>query len=106
MQKKKRHSKFKNTGILYELLVKQVTADIIAGKDTSNAKDLLFKYFRPNTALGQEWRLYNTLMTEKIGDETRAERFLNTVLDSKRKIDRRKLQEEKYELIKEIKKRS
>jgi len=103
MQKKKRHSKFKNTGILYELLVKQVTADIIAGKDSSHAKDLLFKYFRPGSPLGHEWRLYNSLMTEKINDETKAERFLNTVLDTRRKIDRRQLQEQKYELIKEIK---
>lgn len=103
MQKKKRHSKFKNAGILYELLVKQITSDIIAEKETSFAKDLLFKYFRPKTALGKEWRLYNALMTEKINDETKAERFLNTVINSRRKLDEKQLQEEKYKLIKEVK---
>jgi len=49
MQKRMRHSKFRNTGILFELLTKQVTADIIAGRETSIAKDLLYKYFRENT---------------------------------------------------------
>ena len=46
IQKKKRHSKFKNTGILFELLTQQLTADIVGGKSESNAKNLLFKYFK------------------------------------------------------------
>jgi DNA helicase HerA-like ATPase len=66
MPKKMRHSKFRNTGILFELLTRQITADIIAGKDDSAARDLLFKYFRENTDLGKEWRLYNFLLTERM----------------------------------------
>ena len=64
--KKKRHSKFRNTGILFELLTKQVTADIITGRDFSPAKDLLHKYFKESTELGREWQLYNTLLNDKI----------------------------------------
>ena len=72
MQKRMRHSKFRNTGILFELLTKQVTADIIQGKDTSAAKDLLRKYFRETTEMGREWQLYSTLLNEKIKDEPHA----------------------------------
>lgn len=101
-QKRMRHSKFKNTGILFELLTKQVTADIIAGKDTSTAKDLLYKYFKENTEIGKEWQLYSTLLNEKIRDDRHAERLLNVVVDARKKINDKKLSQQKYELIKEI----
>ena len=98
-----RHSKFKNTGILFELLTRQITADIIAGKDGSEAKDLLFKYFKENTELGREWRLYNFLLSEKIKDEQHADRFLSVIIEQRKKLSNSKLAKEKYELIKEIK---
>jgi len=103
MQKRMRHSKFRNTGILFELLTKQVTADIIAGRETSVAKDLLHKYFRENTELGREWQLYSTLLNEKIKDEPHAERFFSVVLEARKKLNGRKLAQLKYDLIKEIK---
>jgi hypothetical protein len=102
-QKKMRHSKFRNTGILFELLTKQVTADIIQGKDTSSAKDLLRKYFRETTELGREWQLYSTLLNEKIKDEPHAERFFSVILEARKKLNCRKLSLLKYDLIKEIK---
>ena len=102
-QKRMRHSKFRNTGILFELLTKQVTADIIAGKDTSIAKDLLYKYFRENMELGKEWQLYSSLINEKIKDEFHAERFFNVILETRRKLNNKKLIQLKYDLIKEIK---
>ena len=103
MPKKMRHSKFRNTGILFELLTRQVTADIIAGKEISEAKDLLFKYFKENTELGREWRLYNFLLSEKIKGEQHAERFLSIIVEQRKKLSNAKLAKEKYELIKEIK---
>lgn len=102
-QKRMRHSKFRNTGILFELLTKQVTADIIAGKESSIAKDLLHKYFRENTELGREWQLYSTLLNEKIKDEPHAERFFNVIIEARKKLDDKKLIRLKYDLIKEIK---
>jgi hypothetical protein len=101
--KKMRHSKFKNTGILFELLTRQITADIVAGKENSEAKDLLFKYFKENTELGKEWRLYNFLLSEKIKDEQHAERFLSVIVEQRKKLSNKELAKEKYELIKEIK---
>jgi hypothetical protein len=102
-QKRMRHSKFRNTGILFELLTKQVTADIIAGKDTSIAKDLLYKYFRENTELGKEWQLYSSLINEKIKDEPHAERYFTVILEARRRLNNKKLSQLKYDLIKEIK---
>jgi hypothetical protein len=102
MQKKLRHSKFRNTGILFELLTKQITADILSGKDSSTAKELLFKYFKENTELGKEWRLYSFLLNEKIKDDNHAERFLSIIVEQRRKLSNNKLAEEKYNLIKEM----
>jgi len=101
MQKAK-HSKFKNTGILFELLTRQVTADILAGKDESIAKDLLFKYFTENKELGKEWQLYNFLLNEKAKDELQSQKYINVILKQREKLDSKKLTEQKYNLIKEI----
>jgi hypothetical protein len=103
MQKKLRHSKFRNTGILFELLTKQITADILSGKDKSEARDLLFKYFKENTELGKEWRLYSFLLNEKVKDEPHAERFVSVIVEQRKKLHNSKLAEEKYNLIKEMK---
>lgn len=105
MQKRMRHSKFKNTGILFELLTRQVTADILAGKQESSAKELLFKYFKENTELSREWNLYSALLSNKLKDEAKAERFLSVILEARKKLSHRQLSHEKYELIKEIKDR-
>ena len=102
-QKRMRHSKFRNTGILFELLTKQVTADIIAGRETSTAKDLLYKYFQENTELGREWQLYSTLLNEKIKDDPHAERFFSVILEARKKLNNKKLTQLKYSLIKEVK---
>ncbi len=102
MLKKLRHSKFKNTGILFELLTRQLTVDIIAGNE-GYAKDLLFKYFKENTELGREWRLYNSLLSEKKRDSADADRFLSVVVEQRKKLSNARLAKEKYELIKEIK---
>ena len=102
MQKAK-HSKFKNTGILFELLTKQVTADILSGEKDSPAKDLLFKYFNEGRELGKEWQLYNFLVNEQFSDEMKADRAISIAVHSKEKLNNRALLQEKFELIKEIK---
>lgn len=62
---KSKHSKFKNTGILFELLTRQLTADILVGETDSKSKELLFKYFKESRELGKEWQLYNFLVNEQ-----------------------------------------
>ena len=102
MQKAK-HSKFKNTGILFELLTRQVTADILSNKKESVAKDLLFKYFKESKELGKELQLYNFLINEQFLDDKKASRALEVVLRARNKLNNKQLNAEKYELIKEIK---
>jgi len=100
---KAKHSKFKNTGILFELLTRQITADIIGGKDESAAKQILFKYFSENTELGKEYQLYNFLLNEKARDASHAERIISVVLESRAQLDDKRLTQQKYDLIREIK---
>lgn len=103
MSKKAKHSKFKNSGILFELLTRQITSDILAGNDDSFAKTLMFKYFNENTALGKEFQLYNFIATQKTTTPEKADRVVSLVLQSRSKINNKDLNVQKYSLIKEIK---
>lgn len=103
MHKKAKHSKFKNAGILFELLTRQITSDILAGRDESFTKNLMFKYFHENKELGKEVQLYNFLIQQSIKDAASADRILNVVLQTRSKLNERELDKQKYNLIKEIK---
>jgi len=103
MHKKAKHSKFKNAGILFELLTRQITADILAGRDESFTKNLMFKYFHESKELGKEVQLYNFILQQKSKDASSAERLLNVVLQTRSKLDERELNKQKYNIIKEIK---
>jgi hypothetical protein len=101
--KKLSHSKYRNTGILFELLVRQVTADILNGSDDSNANKILRTFFSESTMLGKENRLYRIIIEEKIKDQVNADRLLNTVVSTRKKLNESELLLQKYNLIKEIK---
>tara|TARA_B100000073_G_C23645707_1_gene538434 strand:- start:9 stop:866 length:858 start_codon:yes stop_codon:yes gene_type:complete len=96
-----KHSKFKNTGILFEILVKKITSDTLSGK-TSKAIKIIKEYF-VNTELGKEYKLYETMFKAKNLTEHRANMVLNTILEQSKKLNRTKLKQEKYRLIKELK---
>jgi hypothetical protein len=100
--KKIKHSKFKNTGVLFELLVKQITLEVLNGDKTENAKKILKEFFGPSTELNKELRLYDLLLKEKYNTETRAEKFVDTIAEAHARLDDKKLSKEKYNLIKEI----
>ena len=95
-----KHSKFKNPGILFELLVRQITADTLKGSD-SPAIDIIKKYF-VKTELGREYKLYETILKSKVLTESRANVFISTALDNSKKFNKRVLRKEKYQLINEI----
>ena len=103
MHKKAKHSKFKNAGILFELLTRQITSDILAGKDESFTKNLMFKYFHESKELGKEVQLYNFILQQKSKDVSSAERLLGVVLQTRSKLDEHELNKQKYSIIKEIK---
>jgi hypothetical protein len=97
-----KHSKYKNTGILFELLVRQITLEILNGSDNPKAKNIVAKYFGKNTQLQKELKLYEFLLKEKYNSEPRAEKFVDTILEAYGKLDYQKLSKEKYNLVKEI----
>jgi len=97
-----KHSKYKNTGIIFELLVRQVTNDIMANTGNNSVK-ILNKFFS-NTELAKEQRLYNLVNNNEKLTEQNAEAVLQTIAESSLKFDLKKLNQEKYNLIKEIKK--
>jgi hypothetical protein len=97
-----KHSKYKNTGILFELLVRQATSDLMSNTDSKAIK--IFKKFFTNTELGKEYNLYSTVLNAPKLNETKAEILITTIIEQAKKLDRVKLDKEKYNLIKEIKK--
>jgi hypothetical protein len=97
-----KHSKYKNTGILFELLVRQITTDTLDGKD-SPAKDILKKYF-VKTELGREYKLYETLLKKTSLTETKANVVVTTLTDSSKTLNRGVIKRQKYNLISEIQK--
>ena len=100
--KKIKHSKFKNTGILFELLVRQITLEVLNGDTTEKAKKIVQEFFKQGTELNKELRLYDLLVQERYSTESRAEKFIDTVNEAHTKIDVSKLRKEKFNLVKKI----
>ena len=103
MSQKVKHSKIKNTGILFELLTRQLTVDVIDGVDQTKTVKLIKEHFGNNTALGKELQLYQVLQTEKYSSADKAHRLIDAVITSSQKIKNSDLRREKYNLIKLIK---
>jgi hypothetical protein len=97
-----KHSKYKNTGILFESLVRQITTDTLDGKD-SPAKDILKKYF-VKSELGREYKLYETLLKKTSLTEGKANVVVSTLVESSKTLNRGAIKRQKYNLISEIQK--
>lgn len=95
-----RHSKIKNTGILFELLVRQITSDTLSGKE-SKAINILKKYF-VKSELGKEYKLYETLSKHRNLTEGKAEIVINSIVETSKGLNRGAIKRQKYNLIKEI----
>jgi hypothetical protein len=98
-----KHSKFKNTGILFELLVRQITSEILSGDNSNKSQTIVSKFFNKNTELYKEFRLYELLLRERYNTESRAEKFIDTVCEAYTRLNQDKLRKEKFGLVKEIK---
>ena len=99
---KVKHSKYKNTGLIFELLVKQIAADTLSRKDSPAVK-ILKKFYTGNTSLVREFKLYDFVLKNKGIGQKKAEAILSTIVELSRKIDTATLSKQKYELIKELK---
>lgn len=100
--KKIKHSKFKNTGFLFELLTRQITLEVL-NNSPEKAKKIVVEFFGNKTELSKELRLYKLLIDEKYNSENKADKFIDAILEARTKLDEQKLLKEKYNLVKAIK---
>jgi len=98
-----KHSKYKNTGVLFELLTRQVTADVLNNIDNSPALKIIKEHFKKNSTLKRELGLYNTLLNESFKKQEKASYLVDLVLKERSKLNSTTLRKQKYNLIKEIK---
>ena len=84
--KKLKHSKYRNTGILFELLVRKLTSETMTS-DKSLTIDIIKKYFGQNTELAKELQLYNNLVKEQYKSEAYALEFIRNVKDAHTKLN-------------------
>ena len=101
--RKNKHSKIRNTGLLFEILLRQVTADILDNRQKNRALDIIKQRFNENTELGKELGLYNVLLNQKFNSDKKADYFITEVVKNHAKLNKSKLRREKYNVIKEIK---
>ena len=101
--KRIKHSKVKNTGLIFELLVRQVASDTMNNKD-SKALRVLKKHYNAKSELTKELKLYRTIAEEKFTNESKAEKFVDAVLRARKQINESQLRRDKYNLIKDLKK--
>jgi hypothetical protein len=97
-----KHSKYKNTGLIFELLVKQMAADTLSRKESPAIK-VIKKFYTGNTALVKEFKLYDFVVKNKGVGPKKAETIVSTIVEISRKLDLQALKKQKYELIKELK---
>lgn len=97
-----KHNKLKNSGLLFELLVRQITTDTLNNKD-SEAINILKKYFY-NTDLLKEYRIYSTIASTKNQSEVKANILIEACVSSYNKLNKASIGKQKYDLIAEVKK--
>ena len=97
-----KHSKYRNTGLIYELLVKQIAADVLENKE-SKAIKILKKYYSGNSTLAKEYKLYEFVVKNNAVNQSKAETIISTITEVSRKFNQKTLKKEKYDLISEIK---
>ena len=98
-----KHSKIRNTGLLFEFLVRQITVDILDKREKSKAIKLLKTRFNENTELGKELALYNIVINKKFNSDKKADYFINEVVKQRNLLNNSILKREKYNLIKTLK---
>jgi hypothetical protein len=98
-----KHSKIRNTGLLFEFLLREITADILDKRSNSPAVDVIKKRFNEKTELGRELLLYNVLLNKKFSTDKKADFFIFEVLERRNRLNRSILKREKYNLIKKLK---
>ena len=98
------HNKKRNIGLIYELLLRHVSSELIEGR-TSKAQialDILQKRFDRNTEIYKEFRLFNALAKSTVSDTSVAAAILAEAKSAARRFNPDKLNKEKSLLIRDI----
>jgi len=103
MKSNVKHNKIRNTGILFELLVRKITSDALENRSSDTAVKLMKEYFNSKTELGKELILYRSFFNAQQLSETKAFELLNLIIEQRKKLNEIALNTQKYKLIKEIK---
>ena len=98
-----KHSKYRNTGLIFELLVKQIAADTL-NREQSPAVSILKEFYASKNSLAKEYKLYDLVTKSKGVSQKRAEAIVSTITEVSRKLNQDALKNQKYKLISEIKK--
>ena len=98
-----KHSKLRNTGLLFEFLLRQVTVDVLNKKKESPALKIIKRQFNEHTEIGKELALYNLIMTRKFKSDKKADFFLSEVIRQRGRLNNTNLRREKYNIIASIK---
>ena len=98
-----KHNKLRNTGLLFEFLLRQVTVDVLNKEKESSALKIIKKQFNEHTEMGRELALYNMLVTKKFKSDKKADFFLSEVIRQRGKLNNTSLRREKYNVIASIK---
>lgn len=99
--RKVKHNKIRNTGLLFEFLLRQITSDVL-NENNGTAVKIVKEKFNENTELGKELALYNVLITKKFKSDSKADYFINEVMKARNDLNNSVLRRERYNLIKEI----
>ena len=100
--RKVKHNKIRNTGLLFEFLLRQITSDVLNKDNNGKAVEIVKQKFNENTELGKELALYNILITKKFKSDSKADYFINEVMKARDDLNNSTLRRERYNLIKEI----
>lgn len=98
-----KHNKIKNTGILFELLVRRIASDVLEGKTDSFAVKIMKEHFHSKTELGKELQLYRSFFNAPTLSETKAFNMMDLILEKRHSLNEKLLEAQKFLLIKEIK---
>lgn len=105
MKNKLNHNKFKNTGLLFELLVANITTEVINNNPDNVALKILKKFFKKDSLLSEEFSLYQTLLkTSQLGNDSVKHELINKIIEQRKKIDKDALSKERYKLVESLKK--
>lgn len=99
-----KHNKKRNVGIVYELLLKHISTKLLEGNknEAKVATKLIEKHFKKGTELYKEFRLFNALAKSDITHTHTVASILNEAKIASRKLNEKKLEIEKSNLLKDI----